>query len=75
MNKIPNLEICSLSMNKIRTLRDLQHCNKLAELYLRKNEVADLREINFLRNLKSLKTLWLSENPCASTTIMFFTIL
>lgn len=38
---------------------------KLQELYLRKNEIADISEVLFLRSCKSLRILWLNENPCS----------
>jgi hypothetical protein len=38
---------------------------KLQELYLRRNEVADLAEIRYLAPLPHLHILWLNENPCA----------
>lgn len=60
---MPNIEICSLSLNKIRTLRDFQHCRKMTELYLRKNLIENLSEIKYLQNLPSLKVLWLWDNP------------
>ena len=37
LRDLPNMEICSLSLNKISTLRDFQASKKLKELYLRKN--------------------------------------
>ena len=37
------------------------------ELYLRKNCVADLREIRYLTKLPALKVLWLHDNPCAAS--------
>jgi len=43
-----NLEICSLSLNKICSLRDFATCKKLSELYLRKNLIAELLEAKFL---------------------------
>lgn len=60
-----NVEVLSLSVNKIGTLRDFAHCTKLTELYLRKNSITDLREVNFLANLKYLRVLWLWDNPCS----------
>lgn len=63
---MPNLEVLSLSINKIATLRDITHCRKLKELYLRKNLIADIQEIRFLSTLLELKVLWLSDNPCAN---------
>ncbi len=37
----------------------------MQELYLRKNCIADLREIKYLLDLPHLKSLWLYDNPCA----------
>jgi len=60
-----NVEVLSLSVNKIATLRDFQFCPRLTELYLRKNLIADLAEVQYLQNLPVLKVLWLWDNPCA----------
>ena len=65
IKQMPNMEILSLSVNKISTLKDFLGCQKLHELYLRKNNISDLREIAYLSKLRNLKILWLSENPCA----------
>ena len=32
---------------------------------MRKNAIQDLREVNFLANLKYLRVLWLWDNPCS----------
>ncbi|EAR86710.2 hypothetical protein TTHERM_00197740 (macronuclear) [Tetrahymena thermophila SB210] len=66
LRNMPNLEVLSLSVNKITTLKDIEYCHKLQELYLRKNSIADISEIKYLSQLKQLKVLWLSDNPCAS---------
>ncbi len=42
--ELPNVEVLSLSVNNISTLRDFKHCARLRELYLRKNRIADLAE-------------------------------
>lgn len=42
LKDIPNIEIGSLSLNKIKSLKDFSSCKKLRELYLRKNLVEDL---------------------------------
>lgn len=60
-----NLEVVSLSVNKIRTLRDFSGLRILKELYLRKNLISDISEIRYLANLGNLRVLWLSENPVA----------
>ncbi|XP_037898796.1 protein tilB homolog [Glossina fuscipes] len=51
-------------VNKITTLQPFEDCQKLQELYLRKNNIQDLNEIAYLQNLPNLKYLWLEENPC-----------
>lgn len=65
LSQMPNIEVLALSINKITTLKDFQHCPKLQELYIRRNNIKNLAEIKYLQNLPHLKTLWLSENPCA----------
>lgn len=65
MAEMPNLQVLSLSVNKIKTLKDFVHCPRLTELYLRKNEVADLDDLKHLAHLPHLKVLWLSDNPVA----------
>eukprot|EP00002_Diphylleia_rotans_P025646 TRINITY_DN5078_c0_g1_i3.p1 TRINITY_DN5078_c0_g1~~TRINITY_DN5078_c0_g1_i3.p1 ORF type:complete len:272 (-),score=59.32 TRINITY_DN5078_c0_g1_i3:98-913(-) len=62
---MPNVEVLSLSMNNIASLREFSSCTKLTELYLRKNKISDMREVRYLANCPHLKVLWLSENPCA----------
>lgn len=49
LEKMPNLEVVSLSVNRISGLKDFAKCPKLQvsyslikELYLRKNNIADL---------------------------------
>lgn len=37
IKELPNVEIVSLSINKISTLKYFSSCKKLTELYLRKN--------------------------------------
>ena len=51
---------------RISTLRDLAGCAALQELYLRKNEVAELAEVRHLRHCHALRVLWLCDNPCAA---------
>ncbi|OMJ65611.1 hypothetical protein SteCoe_37911 [Stentor coeruleus] len=65
LKEMPNIEILSLSVNKISTLKPFSYCKKLTELYLRKNLIQDLSEIRYLQGLPNLKVLWLWENPCA----------
>lgn len=65
LRQMPNLEILSLSVNKINSLKEFSNCPKLQELYLRKNNISDLSELRFLSNLNNLRVLWLLDNPCA----------
>eukprot|EP00347_Sterkiella_histriomuscorum_P016658 403352350 len=65
LQDMPNVEIVSLSLNKIATLSFFQNCTKLSELYLRKNQITDLSEIRYLQHLPNLRVLWLSHNPCS----------
>ncbi len=65
LREMPNLEVLSISVNRITSLRDFSHSMSLQELYLRKNQIADLSEIRHLTDLPNLRVLWLSDNPCA----------
>lgn len=67
LSSLPNLEILSLSVNKIQSLNDFQYCPRLSELYLRKNLITDLSEVQYLKNLRGLKVLWLWDNPCSES--------
>eukprot|EP00002_Diphylleia_rotans_P006339 TRINITY_DN1571_c0_g1_i1.p1 TRINITY_DN1571_c0_g1~~TRINITY_DN1571_c0_g1_i1.p1 ORF type:complete len:312 (+),score=63.05 TRINITY_DN1571_c0_g1_i1:264-1199(+) len=60
-----SVEVVSLSVNSISTLRYFGQCPNLTELYLRKNRIFDIREVTYLVDCKYLRVLWLSENPCA----------
>jgi len=59
------LEVLSLSVNSISTLKDIGSCFNLKELYIRRNSVESLQEINHLTPLKQLRIIWLAENPVA----------
>ncbi|KAL4003308.1 hypothetical protein ACH3XW_7060 [Acanthocheilonema viteae] len=61
-----NLQILSLSMNRVKCLKPLENCMQLEELYLRENEISSLSELEHLRNLKLLKILRIDENPCTA---------
>ncbi|GLV36503.1 uncharacterized protein CBL_08000 [Carabus blaptoides fortunei] len=66
LRRMPNVEVLSLSINKINGLSDFEHCRKLEELYVRQNEIRELNQVCYLQNLTNLKHLWLGENPCAT---------
>jgi Leucine-rich repeat (LRR) protein len=65
LSELPNVEIVSLSLNKISSLKYFSNCKHLSELYLRKNLIDDLGEVFYLASLTTLRVLWLSHNPCA----------
>lgn len=65
LSELPNLEILTLSVNSLESLRDIQHCHRLTELYIRNNKIDSLGEIFYLKNLKHLRILWLADNKCA----------
>ena len=61
------LEVLSLSVNNISTLKDIGQCSNLQELYIRRNAVCAISELNYLKSLAKLRILWLDDNPVAST--------
>ena len=63
IEEMPSLEIVSLSVNKIRTLRPFANLQNLRELYLRQNLISNLNEIKHLTDCQNLSVLWLSQNP------------
>ena len=63
IEEMPSLEVVSLSVNKIRTLRPFANLQNLRELYLRRNLITNLNEIKYLTDCQNLSVLWLSENP------------
>eukprot|EP00826_Nyctotherus_ovalis_P041513 TRINITY_DN4191_c0_g1_i1.p1 TRINITY_DN4191_c0_g1~~TRINITY_DN4191_c0_g1_i1.p1 ORF type:complete len:201 (-),score=60.42 TRINITY_DN4191_c0_g1_i1:137-739(-) len=67
IRQLPNLEIVTLSLNRVSTLRDFSFCPRITELYLRSNRIADISEVKYLVPLKRLRVLWLCGNPCADT--------
>jgi hypothetical protein len=60
-----NLTVLSLSSNSVNDISGLQFCYSLVEVYLRKNNVSDLRQIGYLQNLNHLNVLFLADNPCS----------
>ncbi|KJE92202.1 leucine Rich Repeat family protein [Capsaspora owczarzaki ATCC 30864] len=61
--RMANVEVLSLSANKISHLQPMRACLKLKELYLRHNQIASVAELQWLRKLPELRSLWLSDNP------------
>lgn len=75
VERMPIVEVLSLSINDISSLRDFAYCKKLQELYLRKNRICDLNEIFYLKELSNLRKLSLVENPCAEHKNYRYTVL
>ena len=65
LREMTALEVLSLPINNISTLKDFVNCLNLRELYIRGNQIRDLAEIRYLQKLPYLRTLWLNENPCS----------
>lgn len=66
VSQMTSLEVLSLSVNSISTLKDIGSCFQLKELYIRRNCVESLDEIEHLVPLTNLKIIWLAENPIAT---------
>jgi len=62
---LDQVEVLSLSVNNITSLEDIQDCRNLKELFVRKNKIATLSEVLWLRPLRKLSSLMMSENPCS----------
>lgn len=63
---MPKIEVIGVSVNNITNLEHFSHCPNLTELYIRKNCIADLGQVWYLKKLPKLKVLWLADNPCAA---------
>lgn len=63
VSQVHNLEIVSLTVNKIKTLEPFAYLSNLRELYMRNNKISNLSEVEHLINNKCLKSLSLNENP------------
>lgn len=60
-----DIHVCYCSMNRLSSLRYFEHCKNLRELYLRKNQIKDMKELGYLTSLENLSVLWMSGNPIA----------
>lgn len=63
ITSVPNLEVISFTVNKIKTLKPFGNLAYLRELYMRNNKISNIDEIKYLKSCSSLKTLSLNENP------------
>ncbi|XP_075855258.1 cilia- and flagella-associated protein 410 isoform X1 [Microcebus murinus] len=62
--EMPSLEVVTLSVNSVSSLEPMSRCQRLSELYLRRNCIHSLAELFYLKDLPRLRVLWLAENPC-----------
>ena len=51
----PSINYNIYSANKIEYLEAFSNCHKLKELYLRRNNITDIRELEHLKSLKKLR--------------------
>ena len=75
LEKMPAVEVLSLSINNIDTLAHFSQCTALRELYLRRNQVRSLSELSHLTGLENLRVLWLSHNPVANDELYRATVI
>lgn len=75
VQRMPNVEVLSLSLNNIASLQDFNSCKYLQELYLRKNKISNINEIYYLQDLPNLKKLSLEDNPCNQHANYRYTII
>ena len=64
---ILNIRWNAIHLNNIFTV--------LQELYVRTNKIERLGDIHYLKHLSRLRSLWLSENPCAGEANYRLTVL
>jgi len=57
------LQVVSLTDNRVSSLQVFRGLPKLEELYLRRNRLADAAELDALAGLRLLRRLWVAENP------------
>ena len=65
IEQMPNLEIAYFTSNNLTTLKSFSKLQKLRELYIRYNKLASFDELNYLKDLKNLRVLWMMNNPIA----------
>ncbi|KAG8135859.1 hypothetical protein E2320_008853 [Naja naja] len=68
-HELPNVEVVTFSANSIYSLEPFNQCEKLTELYLRRNCISSLHELFHLKKLPRLRILWMSENPCCGSNL------
>ncbi|KAJ3124176.1 hypothetical protein HK098_001350 [Nowakowskiella sp. JEL0407] len=63
LSTIPTLEVVSLAVNHISSLKPFSKLFNLKELHLRKNNVSDISQLKYISGLSKLRVLSLIDNP------------
>ena len=63
--ELPRLTVLDLAENRIKTLKPLRACDHLSFLDVRDNKLEAIRQVEFLKDLKSLEVLYFIGNPAA----------
>lgn len=61
-----SLKILDLGGNRIRDLEAISRVESLEELWINDNEICDMKQLELLKNLRNLQTLYLERNPVQS---------
>ena len=69
LNKLPYLEILSLSNNKIKDISVLSNLKNLKELYLSNNKINDINQLENLKNCQKLEKINLQGNPICNNQL------
>jgi Leucine-rich repeat (LRR) protein len=56
ISQMPNLEVLSLSVNHIQSLKPFASCVNLTEVFLRANQIADFAEVQYLAGLPASRS-------------------
>lgn len=75
VRKLRHVEVLALGANHISTLADFEYCHDLRELYLKRNDIEDINDLAYLRDLKHLTSLWLEENPCVENAGKYYRLI
>ena len=66
------LEILDLAVNKIEKVEGLEgQFERLDELWMNDNKIADFKDIEYLGQFKALSNLYIATNPCYSRSNEF----
>lgn len=63
IEEMKQLQIISLSVNKISSLKAFKNHQNITDLSLRSNNIFDFNEVAYLSSCPNLRVLWLNDNP------------